>query len=140
MLWLTWFWRHVSSLCSHQLLWQIPHADQPDSHLWSNSQELPCNSSGLCRTWVNYHAVLQTVCPMICVQNKDIITVCIIETFQGQGSYIIENTPNQVFQQQQQKPVQKSAKKTPEITVHIQNEKIKKKNIYIYIYIYIYFI
>jgi len=98
MLWLTWFWRHVFSLCSHQLLWQIPHADQLDSHLWSNSQELPCNSSGLCRTWVNYHAVLHTVCPMICVQNKDIVTLGIIKTFPDQRPHVIENTPNQTFQ------------------------------------------
>lgn len=96
MLRLTWFWRHASSLCSHQLLWQIPHADQPDSHLWRNLQELPCNSSGLCRTWVNYHVVLHTVCPMICVQNKDIVSVCIIKTFQGQWSYVIENTKSNV--------------------------------------------
>lgn len=63
---------------------------------------------------------------MICVQNKDIITVYNVKIFQGQGSYVIENTSNQTFQQQQQKPVQKSTKKTPEIRVHIQNEKIKK--------------
>jgi hypothetical protein len=33
---------------------------------------------------------------MICVQNKDIITVCIIKTFQGQGSYVIENIKSNV--------------------------------------------
>jgi len=68
---------------------------------------------------------------MICVQNKDIITICIIKTFQGQGSYVIENTSNQMFQQQQQKHVQNATKKTPEITVHIQNAKKKKILFYI---------
>jgi hypothetical protein len=34
---------------------------------------------------VNYHVVLHTVCPTICVQNKDIITVSIIKTFKRPG-------------------------------------------------------